>query len=99
MHFHPIRAILIVCCLCAPAVAAYSPPVQPQALPDGAVVRVNHRTVLVVRRSSGGTPPEGRARRASGRLVTAPPARPGPPPLPGARGRPPSAGVGAGRHV
>jgi hypothetical protein len=71
MHFHPVTAILIVCCLSAPAFAAYSPPVQPQALPDGALVRVNRRTVLVVRRSSGSTPPEVRASLVSERLTTA----------------------------
>src|SRR5258708_225492 len=71
MHFHLIRAILMVCCLCAPSFAAYSPPVQSQALPNGAVVRVNHRTVLVVRHKSGGTPPERRASLVSDRLTTA----------------------------
>src|SRR5947209_19639231 len=76
MRSHLIRAVLAVFCLTVPATATYRPPVDSQPLSGtrlrvGALVRVNRRTVLTLRRASGDTPPEARAAMVADRLTAA----------------------------
>src|SRR4051812_28177485 len=71
MRFHLARAVLALVFLTVPATAAYRPPVDSEPLVYGALVRVNRRTVLTLRRPSGATPPEGRAALVAERLTAA----------------------------
>src|SRR5690349_2907601 len=61
MRLPVIPAAFALAFLTVPATAAYHPPVEARTLPSGAMVRVNRRTVFVLRRSSGKTPPSERA--------------------------------------
>jgi hypothetical protein len=54
--------------LSGPAGAAYHPPIDSQPLPNGALVRVNRRTVLVLRGGNGGASPLVRAELIAARL-------------------------------
>lgn len=68
---------LLTLFLTVPAIAAYHPPVDSVPLPDGASVRVNRRTVLVLRGRapreawSGSTPPAWRTALVAERLAQA----------------------------
>src|SRR5947207_15868040 len=68
MRLPVIPAAFALASLAVPATAAYHPPVEARALPSGAVVRVNRRTVFVLRRSSKNTPPSERAMVLAERL-------------------------------
>jgi len=68
MHFIFILALFA---LCSPATAAYHPPVESASLPDGAALRVNRRTVLVLRRPSGSYAPLARVALIEERLAGA----------------------------
>src|SRR3712207_2890012 len=66
-----ITTILVLLSLTLPATAAYRPPVEPQALPHGALVRVNRRPVLLLRHHSVGTLPIERGTLIAERLAAA----------------------------
>jgi hypothetical protein len=68
MRLPIISAVFVLLSLTVPAAAAYHPPVEARALPSGALVRVNRRTVILLRRPSGNTPPAERAMVLAERL-------------------------------
>jgi hypothetical protein len=66
-----ILLLLTLIGLSGPATAAYRPPIESQPLPSGALLRVNRRTALVLRKSNGGASPLARAELIAARLSSA----------------------------
>src|SRR5437870_8269861 len=71
MRINVLCAILTLASLSSPVIAAYHPPVESQRFPGGALVRVNRRTVLMLRRPSGAASPAARASLIEQRLSAA----------------------------
>src|SRR5215212_7412043 len=71
MRLSVILALIVLATVSGSATASYRPPVESQPLSNGALLRVNRRTVLTLRRPSGSAPATVRAAVLAQRLSEA----------------------------